>query len=181
MAIDLAAELVRIGRMGGVLRVRAGAEGSRRAADGCRQAVRQAEEHRPCSLLWAHAGPGGLSSKGAARLLNTTPTAVAPAREPASQAQMAVLDAPEWRSPHRELSGTPAPGACHHTSRRPTRPALSVLRRSPAKVQSWCALLLRLLHRCGNRRALLLRLRFLLGSASLRGHPTRAVWRNSAS
>ncbi|WP_208729853.1 winged helix-turn-helix transcriptional regulator [Corallococcus exercitus] len=42
-------------------------------------------------------------------------------------------------------------------------------RSSTAKVQSWCALLLRLLHRRGKRRALLLRLRLLLGELSLKG------------
>jgi hypothetical protein len=41
---DEEGQAIRIGRMGGVLRVRADAEGSRRAADGCRRGVRQAEE-----------------------------------------------------------------------------------------------------------------------------------------
>jgi hypothetical protein len=127
---------------------------------------------RRCSLLWAHANPDAPPARGQqgrelleqrdCLSLNTPPTAVGPVLGPASQAQRAVPGAPEWRSPHRELSGTPAPDACRHTSRRPTRPARTSCV-AARLVQSWRALLLRLLHRRGKRRALLLRLRLLLG------------------
>ncbi|WP_240360064.1 hypothetical protein [Pyxidicoccus caerfyrddinensis] len=57
-----------------------------------------------------------------ARLLNTTRSAVAPALQPVEQAASATPGAPEWRAPRRVPSGTPAPGAALHTSRRPRRP-----------------------------------------------------------
>ncbi|NOK35490.1 helix-turn-helix transcriptional regulator [Corallococcus exercitus] len=58
---------------------------------------------------------------------------------------------------------------CWGPLHRPRGQSQVLQRSSPAKVQSWRALLLRLLHRRGKRRALLLRLRLLLGELSLKG------------
>jgi len=98
---------------------------------------------RRCSLLWAQANPDAPPARGQQGRelleqrdcvsLNTPPTAVGPVLGPASQAPRAVPGAPEWRSPPRELSGTPAPDACRHTSRRPTRPARTSCVAAPRK------------------------------------------------
>jgi hypothetical protein len=72
----------------------------------------------------------GQSRPGA---LNTTPSEQAPAPGRAAPAAWVVPGAPRWRAPRRVPSGTPAPGACRHTVRRRTRPALSVPRGSPAQ------------------------------------------------
>lgn len=50
-----------------------------------------------------------------------------------TQAAWAAPGAPKSRAPHRVPSATPAPGACLHSGRRRTRPALSVLRSSSAQ------------------------------------------------
>jgi hypothetical protein len=71
-----------------------------------------------------HVGNCGLA-------LNTTPSARTPAPGLAEQAAWVVPGAPKWRAPPRVSSATPAPGACRHTVRRPTRPAISVVHDAP--------------------------------------------------
>jgi hypothetical protein len=127
----------RIVRIGGRLRVRAGAEVPRRAADrwllgsepGRRRGGAAPFGHTPAPAVLAGGDGRGTGPVSTCCLgLNTPPTAVVPAPGPASQAARAVPGAPQWRVPHRVPSRTPAPAWGLHSGPRRRHPA-SVFRK----------------------------------------------------